>query len=89
MYVQYDGGNTVVYSCSAPDVNTQCVQTSPADPANDPSCVPISSLKTALGLLQDPSSGSNALRDGLVLLGFLVVLRVAVYYVLKRKTSGF
>ena len=98
LYIQYDGGGTVVYSCytgtkssagSNADMAAQCMQTNPSDPESDPNCYPVEDLQSSLGLLQDPSSQSDAVRNGFVLLGFLIVLRVAVYYVLRRKTSGF
>lgn len=41
LYVQYDGGNAVLYSCTAIDSQTQCVQTAPANPQTDPSCIPV------------------------------------------------
>ncbi|KAL4542047.1 hypothetical protein Ndes2437B_g06366 [Nannochloris sp. 'desiccata'] len=98
LYIQYDGGNTVVYSCfngavdstgTGADMAAQCLQTNPPNPESNSNCYPVEDLQSSLGLLQDPSSGSDALRNGFVLLGFLIVLRVAVYYVLRRKTSGF
>lgn len=46
------------------------------------------SLKDSLGLIQNPSSQADAIRDGLVLLGFLVFFRICVYYALRRKTAG-
>jgi ABC-type multidrug transport system ATPase subunit len=99
LYIQYDGGNTVVYSCFNGTAGTaatteagmaeQCTQTNPSNPETDPHCYPVENLQQTLGLLQNPASGSDALRNGFVLLGFLIVLRVSVYYVLRRKTSGF
>jgi ABC-2 type transporter len=99
LYIQYDGGNTVLYSCYAgtpaggtngtgSDLAAQCTLTNPPNPESDDNCYPVDDLQTSLGLLQNPSSGSDALRNGFVLLGFLIVLRIAVYYVLRRKTSG-
>ena len=94
LYIQYDGGNTVIYSCfngtvtAGSDPAAQCTQTNPSNPETDPNCYPVDDLQSSLGLLQDPSSGTDALRNGFVLLGFLIALRVAVYYVLRRKTAG-
>lgn len=88
LFIQYDGGNTVVYSCSELTTQGQCIQTSPSNPQTNPSCVPVQSLQDSLSLLQNPSSEGDTIRDGFVLLGFLVVLRIAVYYVLRRKTAG-
>ena len=46
------------------------------------------SLRDSLGLLQDPSSQADAIRDGLVLLAFLIFFRICVYWALCRKTAG-
>jgi len=95
LYIQYDGGNAVIYECynstvgSDADMATQCEQINPENPESNPNCYPVEDLQSALGFLQDPSSQTEAVRNGMVLLGFLIVLRVAVYYVLRRKTSGF
>ena len=88
MYLQYDGGNGQYYSCTAVDTQSaQCVQMNPADPSLDPRCVQVDNLQAALGLVQGLSQG-EAVRNGMVLLGFLVALRIAVYYVLRQKTSS-
>lgn len=89
LYLQYDAGNVVVYSCTGVTEGNQCTQTNPSDPANDPSCIPVQNINDSLGLLQDITSTGEAVRNGMVLLAFLVVLRIAVYYVLRKKTSGF
>jgi hypothetical protein len=45
------------------------------------------SLQQSLGLAQDPSSQSDCIRNGFILLGFLIFFRVLVYWVLRRKTA--
>lgn len=52
-----------------------------------PSAPPPCSLQDSLGLVQDPTSQLDAVRDALVLLGALLFFRVAIYYVLRHKTS--
>lgn len=57
-------------------------------PGGHASCPPLScSLQSALGLVQDPSSQGDAIRDAFVLLGFLFFFRLLVYIVLRHKTS--
>lgn len=46
------------------------------------------SIQASLGLLQDPSSQGDAIRNAFVLLGMLALFRVLVYLVLRRKTSS-
>jgi hypothetical protein len=48
---------------------------------------PLCSLQQSLGLAQDPSSQSDTIRNGFILLGFLIFFRVLVYWVLRRKTA--
>ena len=45
------------------------------------------SLQHSLGLAQDPSNQGEAIRNGFILLGFLLFFRVLVYVVLRRKTA--
>lgn len=89
LFIEFDGGNRTIYSCTevTNSANT-CVQTNPDDPQSQPNCSPVTDLQDALGLLQDPSSQTDALYGAFVLVGFLVLLRVAVYVVLRRKTAS-
>ena len=41
LYIQYDGGNAVLYSCTTLNSESQCVQTAPSNPQSDPTCVPV------------------------------------------------
>jgi hypothetical protein len=59
----------------------------PADPAADPACAPVEDLQAALGTMQGIDAG-EAWRNVGILLGFLVVLRAAVYVALRRKTAS-
>lgn len=46
------------------------------------------SLQDSLQLLQDPNSQGEAIRNGFILLGFLIFFRVWCYYALRSKTAG-
>ena len=87
LFLQFNG--KTYYSCTTLDANTGCAQINPGgELAANPACKPVGDLQSSLGLLQNPDSQGDAIRDGFVLLAFMVVLRIAVYYVLRRKTSG-
>ncbi|KAI7836411.1 hypothetical protein COHA_009711 [Chlorella ohadii] len=53
-----------------------------------PGCSPIDNIQGSLGLLQDPASQGDAVRNTFVLLGMLVFFRIMIYLVLRRRTSS-
>lgn len=48
----------------------------------------VRSLQDSLQLLQDPNSQGEAIRNGFILLGVLIFLRIWCYYALRKKTAG-
>jgi len=77
LYLQFSG--KTYYSCTTNDATTGCAQINPGGELGaNPACKPVWDLQSSLGLLQNPSSQGDAIRDGFVLLSFMVVLRVAV-----------
>ena len=57
------------------------------DPAHNPICHPVPSLKDTLGLQQDPNSNSWIAIDAAVLIGWLLFYRILVYIALRYKTA--
>ena len=86
LYIEFDGGNRTIYRCVGTEGDA-CQLTNPSDPAADSTCTPVDDLQQSLGLLQNPGSQGDAIRDGMVLLGFLAFFRVLVYLALRRKTA--
>jgi len=84
LYMQFDAGKSTVYTC----FDQECQVLDVEDPASSSQCKESQNLSETLNLVQDISSQGEAIRNGMVLLAFLVALRIAVYYVLKRKTSA-
>lgn len=87
LFIQFDGGNRQIYSCTDRAVQDACALTNPSNPATSPDCQPVTDLQGSLGVPQDPSSQGEAIRNAFVLLGFLIFFRVLVYLVLRRKTA--
>lgn len=89
LYLQFDAGNTPLYACYDTVDGATCQS---VDVENDPStnglCERVTNLQNSLGISQDIVSQSVAIRNGMILLAFLIVLRVAVYFVLRSKTSS-
>ncbi len=46
------------------------------------------SLRQSLGLVQDPSSQGETIVNAVVLLGFLLLFRIAIYWTLRKKTHS-
>ena len=65
-------------------LNRQCLKCAPPWPAPCPPC----SMQAALGLVQDPSSQGEAVRNACILLAMLVLGRLAIYWTLRRKTRS-
>jgi hypothetical protein len=84
LYMQFDAGKATVYTC----FDQECKLLDVEDPASSSQCKESENLSETLNLVQDISSQGEAIRNGMILLAFLVALRIAVYYVLKRKTSA-
>lgn len=88
LYIQFDAGNAKLYACYDTINTAQCMPVDVDNPAVSSLCQPVDNLQTSLGLNQNISSQGEAVRNGMILLAFLIVLRIAVYFVLKSKTSG-
>eukprot|EP00887_Chlorella_sp_A99_P001388 scaffold8.g1388.t1 len=88
LYLQFDAGAAVVYRCTDPSSADACALTSPSSPETDPNCSTVDDIRGALGLVQNVTSQGDVIRDAFVLLVFLVATRLAVYVVLRHKTSG-
>ncbi|KAL6781161.1 hypothetical protein ACKKBG_A10055 [Auxenochlorella protothecoides x Auxenochlorella symbiontica] len=85
LYFEFQG--RTIYSCMEQGTDT-CVLTNPSDPSTSPECTPVTNLQDSLQLLQDPNSQGEAIRNGFILLGFLIFFRVWCYYALRSKTAG-
>lgn len=69
------GGRTL-YDCGGVDVS---------DPTTNSTCVPVTDKEAALGLFTNPDSPPWEVA---VMFGYLIVLRIMVYYALRIKTSA-
>lgn len=88
LYLQFDAGNAPFYSCYATIDGAKCQAVNVDNPSTNELCDPVINLQHSLGINQDIVSQSEAIRNGMILLGFLIVLRIAVYFVLRSKTSS-
>lgn len=88
LYLQFDAGNAPFYSCYATIDGAKCQAVDVDNPSTNELCDPVINLQHSLGINQDIVSQSEAIRNGMILLGFLIVLRIAVYFVLRSKTSS-
>lgn len=84
MHVEFQG--RTIYTCVEPGSQT-CVPTNPSDPSSNPTCTPVSDLQSSLQLLQSTESTGDAIRNGFILLGVLILLRLWGYLALRSKTS--
>lgn len=88
LYLQFDGGKATLYSCYDTINGAKCQAIDVDNPSASTLCDPVIDLQNSLGINQDIVSQSEAIRNGMILLAFLVVLRIAVYFVLRSKTSS-
>ncbi|WPT14308.1 ABC transporter G family member 9 [Picochlorum sp. SENEW3] len=88
LYVQFDAGNAELYACFADSGSQQCQAVDVDNPESSSLCQRVDDVRNSLGIVQDITSQGEAIRNGMILLAFLIVLRIAVYYVLRSKTAG-
>lgn len=81
LHIEFNG--RTIYSCV--ETNT-CTQLDPSNPSGDPICTPVN-IQDALHLNQDPNDSKWVAIDVVVLFAFLIIIRVAVYYFLRKKTA--
>eukprot|EP00889_Picochlorum_renovo_P008693 jgi/Picre1/35723/NNA_003183.t1 len=89
LYVQFDAGNAELYACFADSGSQQCQAVDVDNPESSSLCQRVDDVRNSLGIVQDITSQGEAIRNGMILLAFLIVLRVAVYYVLEVKQQEF
>jgi hypothetical protein len=41
LYIEFEGGNRQLYSCTDPSLGDACAPASPANPATAPNCLPV------------------------------------------------